>query len=107
MSAYSFLEEIAAQVQHFIENEATEVHPEDLGLDKRAGWKLFITSDTIITPRGGDDRSLQYYGGFEYVDKDCRKETGDYVFYFNEDSRVRDHLEIWAEKQYEKEKISG
>ncbi len=101
MSAYSFLEETTAQAQHFIENEAKEVRPEELGLDKRAGWKLYITSDAIITPKGGD-RTLQYYGGFEYVDKSCRQEAGDYVFYFNEDSRVADHLETYEERELDK-----
>ncbi len=104
MSAYSFLEEVANTVEDFIQKETTIVSPEALGLDKRVGYKLYITSDTIITPKGGD-RTLQYYGGFEYVEKSCRQEAGDYVFYFNEDSRVADHLETYEERKFAKENI--
>ena len=101
MSAFSFLSHFDAKVQRFITEETTEVRPEELGLDKRAGWKLYVTSDAIITPKGGD-RTLQYYGGFEYVEKSCRQEAGDYIFYFNEDSRVADHLEMYEEKKEQK-----
>jgi hypothetical protein len=62
-----------------------------LGLDDRCG-KLFVTPDCIGVYKS-NDRAVQYYGGFEYVDKEHRYEFGDYVFYSHEDSRISDCLE--------------
>jgi hypothetical protein len=62
-----------------------------LGLDNRCG-SLFIDPDCIAVYKA-NDRSLQYYGGFEYVDTQYRHEMGDFVFYSAEDDRVRGHLE--------------
>jgi hypothetical protein len=70
---------------------AEEVLPEDLGLDRRAAYRLWVT-DEVIAVTKNCDRSLQYYGGFEYVDKDYRKEIGEWVFYSAEDDRVARHL---------------
>lgn len=70
---------------------AKEVLPEDLGLDRRAAYRLFVTEEVIAVIKS-NDRSLQYYGGFEYVDKDYRIEIGGWVFYSAEDDRVADHL---------------
>ncbi len=70
---------------------AQEVLPEDLGLDRRAAYRLFVTEEVIAVIKS-NDRSLQYYGGFEYVDKDYRTEIAGWVFYSAEDDRVAGHL---------------
>jgi hypothetical protein len=70
---------------------AQEVLPEDLGLDRRAGYRFFVTEEMIAVTKD-DDVGLQYYGGFEYVDKDYRTEIGEWVFYSAEDDRVAGHL---------------
>lgn len=70
---------------------AKEVLPEDLGLDRRAAYRLFVTEEVIAVIKS-NDRSLQYYGGFEYVDKDYRTEIAGWVFYSAEDDRVAGHL---------------
>lgn len=75
----------------------TEVKAEDLGLDARSGYRLFV-SDECIAVNVSQTRSLEYYGGFEYVDSVYTKIAGDYKFYFREDSRVDDHIEIYFEK---------
>ncbi len=75
------------------------VDAEDCGLDSRCG-KLWINWDTeyIISNRG----SLNYYGGFEYVDMDHKFTIGDYTFYSGWDSdRVREALDIFRENQQE------
>ena len=77
---------------------AQEVLPEDLGLDRRAGYRLFVTEEVIAVTKD-DDRSLQYYGGFEYVDKYCRTEIGEWVFYSAGDDRVAGHLSRFFEKE--------
>ncbi len=63
----------------------------------RAANRLWIGSD-FIAVRKHDDRSLQYYGGFEYVDKEHRTECGEYVFYSTEDDRVQGHHECFEQE---------
>jgi hypothetical protein len=82
--------EIDSMVEEFLQG-ATEVRAEQVGLDPRAAYRLYITRDHIIA-ESGEDRTLQYYGGFEYVNQEYRRELGDYVFYSREDSRVDRHL---------------
>lgn len=62
----------------------TEVLPQDLGLDKRAGYRLYINKEAIAVPMSNDG-SLQYYGGFEYIDKAYRTAIGDWVIYSLDD----------------------
>lgn len=65
-----------------------------LGLDERAtygGLHVDVQNEEFIACKASDDRVLQYYGGFEYIDKEYRKELGGYVFYLTEpdgDGRV-------------------
>lgn len=70
---------------------------EQLGLDGRAGRRLCVDRDSIIVAKR-DDRSLQYYGGFEYCDKDYRHELGDYVVYTADDDRVQEHIAIFYDQ---------
>ena len=53
---------------------------EQLGLDKRAGYMLYVNDEAIAVEKRRDG-SLQYYGGFEYIDKELRFDFGDYVIY--------------------------
>lgn len=58
-----------------------------LGLDDRSaygGLYVDVRNEEFIAVTKQGDRVLQYYGGFEYIDKEFRKEYGDYVFYLAE-----------------------
>jgi hypothetical protein len=83
-------------ILHTIEGDIIEAcpaaKPEDLGLDRRAGYKFYLGDDFIAVSRS-QDRGLQYYGGFEYVDKENRMEVGDIVLYSTLDERVLGHWE--------------
>lgn len=85
--------EIEQEVDQIV-STYTQVTPEQLGLDNRSASFLYVNSDYIAC-RGNSRRTLDYYGGFEYVDSGCVFELGDYVFYSREDSRVEDHLETY------------
>lgn len=61
------------------------------GLDERCG-KLYMGKDFIAVPVGRD-RTLQYYGGFEYVYPGSRHVIGDFVFYHQDDYRVDKAME--------------
>ena len=90
MDLFEFIDEVTEISDNFVSGMG-KVPAEKMGLDRRSGT-LFITPDCIATYKS-NDRALQYYGGFEYVDNQYRHEMGDYVFYSAEDDRVRDHLE--------------
>ena len=79
------------KVEAIIE-EMREVKPEELGLDKRAGLRLYIDEEYISVKNDSDLKNLRYYGGFEYVDEQYVQAIGDYVFFHAEDERVAGHL---------------
>jgi len=86
------LSEMNSKVEGLIDEEFREVTPKEVGLDSRAGYRLFINEDYIAVSRG-NRRSLDYYGGFEYVDEEHVTVLGDMVFYSSEDERVQGHLD--------------
>jgi hypothetical protein len=58
-----------------------------LGLDQRAAYSgiyVDLEDEEFVAVAAGSDRILQYYGGFEYIDKEYRHELGNYVFYMTE-----------------------
>jgi hypothetical protein len=75
-----------------------EVRAEDLGLDRRAAYTIWVDDDALIVSKN-EDRTLQYFGGFEYVDSRSRIEVGDYVIYTDDDSRVYDCLDYYRETE--------
>ena len=83
--------EINQKVEALID-EMREVKPEEIGLDKRAGYNLYIDEEYIAVKNDSDLKNLRYYGGFEYVDEQYVQVIGDYVFYHSEDERVAGHL---------------
>ena len=86
------LSEMNSKVEGLIDEEFREVTPKEIGLDSRAGYRLFINEDYIAVSRG-NRRSLDYYGGFEYVDEEHITVLGDMVFYSSDDERVQGHLD--------------
>ena len=82
--------EINQKVEAIID-EMREERPDDLGLDKRCAYHLFIDEEYIAVQKS-DLKNLRYYGGFEYVDEEHVLAIGDYVFYHAEDERVAGHL---------------
>lgn len=94
MELFDLIDEVTELTDNFVATMG-KVNPEQLGLDNRCG-SLFITPDCIGTYKELD-RALQYYGGFEYIDKEYRHEMGDYVFYAYTADRVQDCLEYYLE----------
>lgn len=96
--------EINQKVEVIID-EMREVKPKELGLDERAGWRLYIDEEYIAVKNDSDLKNLRYYGGFEYVDEEHVQAIGDYVFYHSEDERVAGHLAEYFQDQEEKEDV--
>ena len=89
---HELLSEMNSKVEGLIDEEFREVTPKEIGLDSRAGYRFFINEDYIAVSRG-NRRSLDYYGGFEYVDEEHITVLGDMVFYSSDDERVQGHLD--------------
>ncbi len=66
-----------------------------LGLDQRCGM-LYVGEDFIACHKDQAHR-LEYYGGFEYVDKEHKMEVADLVLYSSQSARVQEHLDNSAE----------
>jgi hypothetical protein len=94
MSTFEFLYEIDDKIFDYVKTNLTETYVDKLGLDPRAGGFVWVDEDTVVVQKGNNG-SLRYYGGGEYVNKEFVREYGDYVFYFAEDSRVRGWLDTY------------
>ena len=97
MNTFDLIDTIENMVQTHINENFTTILASDLGMDSRAGHRLFINKD-FIAVRHCNDNSLQYYGGFEYIDADDRVELSDYVLYSANSSRVAEILNRYFDK---------
>lgn len=91
--------EVNAKVKSFVDSMEA-IQATDIYLDNRSANRLWIDSECIAVELRYD-RSLQYYGGFEYIDAEYRTQVGDYVFYSSEASRVADLIETWESTKEE------
>lgn len=81
-SPFAMVEEINSMIEEYIEANFHRVNAYVCDLDPRAAFELFVNDDAIVC-RKSRVGSLDYYGGFEYIEKEYRAELGDYVFFFN------------------------
>jgi len=90
--------------QYFEDSGAQRVSAEAVGLDVRAGYVFISTEEGWIASR--NTRSLDYYGGFEYISEEHKVIVGEITFYSNDHNRVADALEYYnalQEQQREEE----
>jgi len=83
--------------QYFEDASAQRVSAESVGLDSRAGYVFISTEEGWIASR--NTRSLDYYGGFEYISEEHKVTVGEITFYSNDHSRVADALEYYEALQ--------
>lgn len=83
--------------QYFEDAGAQRVSAEEVGLDSRAGYVFVSTEEGWIASR--NTRSLEYYGGFEYIDFENKVTVGEITFYSDDHSRVWDAIEYYTERQ--------
>jgi len=89
-------EQIAQLVdQYFEDSSAVRVSAEQIGLDSRAGYVFVSVEEGWIAVNSAYKSSLDYYGGFEYVDYNHREEILDFTFFASGCSRVDDALECY------------
>ena len=85
--------------QYLEDSDAVRVSAEAVGLDHRAGYVFVSTDEGWIAAVAGNVRSLEYYGGFEYVDN--KLSIGEMTFYSSDSSRVADAIEYFSHKDIE------
>jgi hypothetical protein len=83
------------EVREFIEKTMTEVGAAELGLDPRAG-RVYM-SDEGIAVHNGRKSVLEYYGGFEYISRECVETIGNYTFYLSDHDRVLECIQYYRE----------
>mgnify|MGYP003657756582 CR=1 FL=1 len=72
------------------------VDARDAGLDYRSG-RIYISVDENWIAVEGSTRSIDYYGGFEYIDEGAKTVIGRYTFYEGECDRVRSAIEYYEQ----------
>ena len=94
-------------VLDYVLKDGREVSGETLGLDPRALHRGWVTSGALVVA-SNHDSSLQYYGGFEYVEKSARTVVGNYVIYWRDEDERVDGAISCAEEVFEQENtVSG
>ena len=97
-SMMDLLDEVEDQVERQVQG-MRRVSATELGLDQRCG-RAYVDEDMqAIVVDSGNARSYDYYGGFEYIDDEDKRQLGDYVVYLDSSDRVRDALECLMERE--------
>lgn len=86
LNVFDFIDHVNDCARSYIEKNMTETNARELGLDPRAAYTMYV-DENCVAVSSHCDRTLQYYGGFEYIDSEFRHSFGDYVFYTAEDDR--------------------
>lgn len=94
MTINEMMETINQTIEEMIEG-MEKIAAGDFGLDSRCGY-IYINEEAIAVKLSAD-RTLQYYGGFEYVEEENRIAVGDYVFYSADSGRVMRTIENYME----------
>jgi len=81
------------------------VRADKIGLDSRAGHVFVDLNDELIITKAHNIRSLEYYGGFEYINDENTTTMGDYKIYgIDGDDRVEAAIEYYKEHLENSEK---
>lgn len=94
---YEMMEEIEAKLHSYLETLPC-VSADKLGLDRRCG-DAYVDADAcvLIFP---DNSRVDYYGGFEYIDKECVQNLCEYKIY-SEHDRVQDAIDFYEQHKEE------
>ena len=85
------LDELNETIEQAVMANSLATTAVQLGLDPRSHYRpMYASADGIAVD--GETRTLNYYGGFEYVDADHVKKYGKWTVYTSECERVRGHL---------------
>jgi len=90
-STLDMIDAVNEVVERNIRTKFTQHPASDLGLDNRCGRVLVDIEDQVLAVPNHNIRTLDYYGGFEYIKEgDGRITVGDYTFFTSDNERVND-----------------
>jgi hypothetical protein len=93
------LQDAECELSEAIEN-LPKVRADKIGLDRRAGYVYVDEEDLAIIAEEHNIRTLDYYGGFEYIKpNEGRTVLGRYTIFNSESSRVMDALDYYEENK--------
>lgn len=93
-SILDMIDAVNEVVERNIRNNFTQVAAMDLGLDIRCGSLLVDDEEEVIAVPNHNIRTLDYYGGFEYIKEgEGRVTIGDWTFFTSDGERVSDCFE--------------
>ena len=95
MSVFDIIDDASSQIQLLINDQFVKMNAGDCELDSRSGT-VFVSQDCIVIHKS-NRRTLDYYGGFEYVDEDCVTVVDEWVVYDVESERVQRAIEAAVE----------
>jgi hypothetical protein len=101
MREFTNIMDLADEVQDMVERQVMgmrRVSATELGLDQRCGFAYVDDDMECIVVDDSRARSFNYYGGFEYVADEDKRQLGDYTIYCNTCERVSDALENLMER---------
>lgn len=102
MREFTNMMDLVDEVSYMVEQQVAgmrRVSATELGLDQRCGFAYVDEDMECIVVDDSRARSFNYYGGFEYVADEDKRQLGDYVIYFATCDRVRDALECLMEEE--------
>ena len=88
-------------VDNYVRQSCKQTTAAQLGLDSRAGYTLYVNlDDRVIVVSNRNVGTLEYYGGFEYVDKENVTTLAGYTFYRGDEcERVTECLDFFEGKE--------
>ena len=90
-STLDMIDSVNEVVERNIRNNFTQESATKLGLDQRCGRMYVDVNDQVIAVHAYNLRTVDYYGGFEYIaEGDGRQTVGDYTFFTCVNERVQD-----------------
>jgi hypothetical protein len=98
-STLDMIDAVNEVVERNIRNNFEQVPASDIGLDIRCGRVMIDVNDQVIAVPNHNIRSIDYYGGFEYVKEgEGRVTVGDYTFFTADNDRINDCFDALNDK---------
>ena len=93
----TFVDQHKQVVNAYINEHFSQVSATELGLDRRAGNRLYVNNEAVAVEDNGRTQ-LDFYGAFEDVQGSSRIEFNGFTFYLRDNSLVLQHIKFWQKE---------
>ena len=91
-----FIEDTNSQFDELVQ-QLPNVSAAEINLDPRAGKVYVDVENYLIIVHDRFIRTINYYGGFEYVNEDAITKFGNYTIFHADDNRVESAISYFEE----------